>query len=268
MRQVLVHGINPYGFSEVRRFDQYNVDLNRNFMSSEDYQGAPQHYRDLNTFLNPSSPPSRFEPFRAKALLQVVRYGIQALKQSIAGGQYEFPQGIFFGGHAPSPSAKVVMDLSAGWMQENGQTLHVDIHSGLGPFGKYKLLLAEEANSPAVDWYATVFGRENIEATENASGTAYLASGPIGVWLQHNTDPINYRFVTAEFGTYDPVRVLAAIRAENRAHHYSTKGSPRHQSAKKELLECFCPSSPSWREKAVASGLQIIRRAVAAFSPT
>ena len=37
-------------------------------------------------------------PGLLKAALLIRRYGMSALKQTVAGGQYEFPQGLFFGG--------------------------------------------------------------------------------------------------------------------------------------------------------------------------
>ena len=105
IRHVLIHAVNPFGFSTLRRFNEDNVDLNRNFIPGEkDYQGAPDGYAEQDRFLNPKSPPSRFEPFKAKAVWNIWRNGLQKLKQSVAAGQYEFPQGLFFGGRGPSES--------------------------------------------------------------------------------------------------------------------------------------------------------------------
>ena len=54
---VLIHAVNPYGFDSLRRTNEHNVDLNRNFlMSDEDYHGAPDGHETLNGFLNPPSP--------------------------------------------------------------------------------------------------------------------------------------------------------------------------------------------------------------------
>ena len=75
IRVVLVHGLNPYGFKNIRRFDQSNIDLNRNFLKpDESYSGAPAGYENLNDFLNPGTSPSPLEPYRLKALLNIMRY--------------------------------------------------------------------------------------------------------------------------------------------------------------------------------------------------
>ena len=78
-RDVFIHGVNPFGFSRLWRFNEDNVDLNRNFLSSDgDYKGAPDGYANLNRFLNPASPPSRLEPFKLKAIWSIWRDGQQA----------------------------------------------------------------------------------------------------------------------------------------------------------------------------------------------
>ena len=51
---VLVHALNPFGFSKIRRFDDENVDLNRNFLlRGEEFKGCPDRYAELDGLLNP-----------------------------------------------------------------------------------------------------------------------------------------------------------------------------------------------------------------------
>jgi hypothetical protein len=100
---VFLHALNPFGFSWLRRFDENNVDPNRNFLlTGERYEGSPEQHGALDGLLNPRQPPSRLEPFTLKALWTIFRYGMSAVQQSVAAGQYEFPQGLFFGGAGPS----------------------------------------------------------------------------------------------------------------------------------------------------------------------
>lgn len=264
VRWVFIHAVNPVGFARIRRFNEDNVDLNRNFLFGESkYAGAPEYYGRLNAFLNPPSEPSRYEPFLLKAAWYIARYGLQALKQSVAGGQYEYPRGIFFGGSEPSQAMKIIREHCQQWVGSASHVLHVDFHSGLGTFGDYSLLLAETAGSADCQWYENVFGKEKVEATVATNGTAYKASGSMGEWLQHFFADCAYRFVTAEFGTYSLTRVLAAIRAENRAHFFASEQSPNYQNAKQELLECFCPADIHWRRRVIASGLKILQQGVA-----
>ncbi len=262
IRYVLIHGVNPFGFAHLRRFNEENIDLNRNFLANDgDFSGAPDGYATLNRFLNPESPPSRFEPVKLKAIWNIWRHGLQALKQSVAGGQYEYPRGLFFGGHGPCKSTKIVYENCDAWIGPAEKIVHIDFHSGLGPFGTYKLLLAEDAKTENFSWYTDTFGTDCVEPLVVPKGTAYKVSGLFGEWIQKHFASRKYRFVVAEFGTYDVIRVLGAIRAENRAHHYGVENSEIYKSAKAELLECFCPSDDSWREQIIESSLRIIDQA-------
>ena len=266
---VLIHAVNPYGFDSLRRTNENNVDLNRNFlMSDEDYHGAPDGYETLNRFLNPPSPPSSFEPFRLKVLWKIWRMGLPALKNSIAGGQYEFPRGLFFGGQGREQSTLIIQDNIERWIVGASDIVHIDLHSGLGQYGKYKLLLVESNNSPEIQWYRDTFGAEYVETLANAEGTAYTASGIMGDWIARKLRGRNYRFVGAELGTYSIIRVLGALRAENRAHFFCSSSDARFKSAKAELLECFCPASNQWREAVLEGGLGLIEQAIHHPIPT
>ena len=260
---VLIHAVNPYGFTRLRRTNEHNVDLNRNFLDTAGaYTGAPDGYETLDPFLNPASPPSRLEPFRLKALWHIRRHGLPALKDAVAGGQYRFPRGLFFGGHGPASSTRIMRQHLAGWLGGAPRAMHVDLHSGLGAQGRYRLLLEESARSPNVEWYRDIFGSEVVEPLATAGGTAYAAAGTLGGRAMRHLGDAGYRFVCAEVGTYPIVRVLGALRAENRAHFFGRPGSGAHQRAKAELLECFCPRSTRWRARVVEQGLAIIDRAV------
>jgi hypothetical protein len=262
---VLIHAVNPYGFAHLRRTNEDNVDLNRNFLETTGaYAGAPAGYEALDPFLNPASPPSRLEPFRAKALWYIRRDGLPTLKNAVAGGQYEFPRGLFFGGRGPAASTRIMRQHLSGWLGGASRAAQIDLHSGLGARGSYRLLLVESAHSPQVEWYRDTFGSGLVEPLATADGTAYDASGTLGGWAMRHLDGTRYRFVGAEFGTYPILRVLGALRAENRTHFFGRPHTAAHRRAKAELLECFCPDDARWREQVVEQGLAVIDRTVRA----
>lgn len=266
IRYVLIHAVNPYGFAQVRRVNEDNVDLNRNFMTSPDeYAGAPHDYAGLNGLLNPESPPSRFEPFKAKALWKICQTGLPALKETVARGQYDYPRGLFYGGKGPCASTRIVQNNCGTWLAASRHILHIDLHTGLGSHADYKLLLTESDYAERRDGYAETFGVDHIEPLTKPDGMAYRVAGQWGPWMQQHFHTRNYRFVGAEFGTYDVIRVLAALRAENRAHHYCAPDSLAYLRTKEELQECFCPKSQIWRKQVVDGGLRIIDQGIASL---
>ena len=50
---VMIHAINPYGFAHLRRFNEDNVDLNRNFVDHSQPYPINQGYKDLVDVINP-----------------------------------------------------------------------------------------------------------------------------------------------------------------------------------------------------------------------
>ena len=146
---VLVHVINPYGMAWLRRFNENNVDLNRNFLGpNEDYSGAPKGYPEFDSFLNPPSPPS-WDLFYPRAGWLIFRYGMPTLKQVVAGGQYEYPKGLFFGGKTLEEGPQKVQAFVRSHLQSAERVVIVDVHTGLGPFGVDALFVhAGDEGSP------------------------------------------------------------------------------------------------------------------------
>ena len=67
-------------------------------------------------------------------------------------------------------------------------------------------------------------------------------------------------FVSQEFGTYNSIRVLQALREENRWHQYGD-ASVNHP-VKQNLKETFCPADESWRRLVLGRGKELLEQAV------
>jgi len=114
---VLVHALDPYGFAWVRRSNEENVDLNRNFLlSGEHYSGSPPRYVALDSL--PQPPGSAAPPRRVLAPVGALHpaHGMPELKQAVAGGQYDFPRGLFFGGQGPSRTYRILAEHFGRWV--------------------------------------------------------------------------------------------------------------------------------------------------------
>lgn len=82
----------------LRRVNENNVDLNRNFLTFEGEVPPPSKaYSLMEGLLNPTSPPAA-DFFYTRASAFLLRYGIRRLKQGVAEGQYAYPKKLFFGG--------------------------------------------------------------------------------------------------------------------------------------------------------------------------
>jgi hypothetical protein len=255
---LLLHGLNPFGFAWIRRFDEENVDLNRNFLlAGQTYSGSPDGYAALDQFLNPPSPPGWLDLYYPRAILAVLRIGTPALKSSIAHGQYDYPRGLFFGGHGPSQVQRILAASLPRWLSTARSVLHLDFHTGLGPWSTYKLLVEPEVKPERIDWMRDQFGAEKLELV-GPNGISYPTRGEIGTWCRALFPDRRYDQLCAEFGTYAGMRVLAALRAENQAHQWLDPDHPAYLRAKRRLLEAFVPADGTWRASTISQAVELL----------
>ncbi len=261
IRCVFLHGLNPFGFAWLRRFDENNVDPNRNFLlCGERFEGAPKGYAELDAFLNPRRPPARWEPFTLKALSLIARHGMPALRQAVAAGQHDYPLGLFFAGKGPSRTQQILAENMPRWLRGGKCVAHLDFHTGLGPRGDCKLLIDYPLSQTQRRWLMEWFGADSFEACDS-SGISYDARGGFGRWCVSQGFAPHYLFACAEFGTYHSVQVLAGLRTENQAHHWGNPNTPSTIRAKQRLIELFCPKSNRWRSQVVDMGRLLVERA-------
>lgn len=264
---VLVHAINPFGFAWRRRVNEDNIDLNRNFLpADQSIPESPAGYAALDGLLNPDSPPGGLELFTLRAVANIVRIGFTQFKNTVATGQYDFPDGLFFGGRTPAESVAIVQNGFWDWVGTAKRVVHLDLHTGLGRSGDHALLLVDPPGSMEEGWYQARFDPEKVEALKATGGTAYVPQGMLGGWLKATAGEREYRYIAAEFGTYPALRVLKVMREENRADRFLEPGAGAYERAKTDMLECFCPESPAWRRRVVCDGVALVNQCIEAAS--
>ena len=248
---MLVHALNPYGMAWLRRFNEENVDLNRNFLGPDEaYSGAPEKYPVLDPWLNPPSPPSS-DFFYLKGLWLWASDRGGKLKQAVAGGQYEYPNGLFFGGKRFQQGPSMIQTWVGQHLGSAEHIVVIDIHTGLGKYGE-DTLLVEQQN---VDRLQRIYGRR--VASLNPEGTAYRIRGGYHMMFPRKLPKAKVDFVSEEFGTYHSVRVLHALREENRWYQHGS-GAVDHPT-KLSLKEAFCPNDAAWQMQVLARGKDVLQ---------
>jgi hypothetical protein len=262
IRCVFLHALNPFGFAWRRRVNEANIDLNRNLLQpGEAFAGSPDGYARLDSLLNPQQRPSRWEPVRLKMLAAIARYGMPALKQAVAAGQYDYPQGLFYGGDRPSRLSEILSAHFDEWLGGSRQVIHLDFHTGLGSRAACRLLIDSPLTENDHRRLSAWFGADSFEVA-HSRGVAYPARGTLGQWCVGRSREVDYLYATAEFGTYKPVAVVAGLRAENQAHHWCKWEDTSTQQAKQRLVELFCPRSEDWRRRVLERAHQLVAQAI------
>jgi hypothetical protein len=268
VRCVLVHALNAHGFAWSRRSDADNVDPNRNFLlDDEAYSGCPPAYARCDRLLNPTRPPAWWDPFVLRTAWAAMVHGPRALAQAIAGGQHDYPRGLFYGGHGPSRTHVIVRDHNRSWVGPARKVVHLDLHTGLGARGRFKLMGDYPAGADAWAWLGRILGSAAVDEASTGRDD-YRARGSLGRWCAAQHLAPTYAFAVAEFGTYGKLRVLAGLREENQARYWSAADGPGAARARARLRELFCPASEAWRARVLTVALRLVDQAAAGLATT
>ena len=258
IRVVLIHAINPFGMAKIRRVNENNVDLNRNFLAhGEDYTGSSDGYKRLDHLLNPTTPAGGRDFMIVRTVMQILRHGYNTLKTAVVGGQYDFPKGLFFGGEQLEKAPRTLLAELPALLEGTEQIVHIDFHTGLGKSGTYALLVDTDAGSAQHIRFRENYG-DRVQPWDADHGVAYKIRGGLPEAMVRlfgsKTDVI-----TCEFGTLPALKVLKALRTENQATHW---GGDTH-SAKSGLLAAFRPTSEKWKSAIVDGGATVVNQAIA-----
>ena len=258
---IFIHIINPYGMAWLRRVNENNVDLNRNFLNEKsEFHGEPDGYERINNFLNPSKIPNKYDfSFYLKGVLYLVKYGFRNLKQWIAQGQYQRSDSIQFGGKEMQKGPALIMN----WLKNNitqvKEAVAVDLHTGLGPSGYDTILIPDTINKEDYDVLKNIY-QDHVAPLDPDKGIGYKIKGDLHSGITNYFSDIKWIYVTQEFGTFPPTTVFKNLRAENMwTQNSSLKGDEellKHWSRMK-LMRTFNPDDQVWQSKIIDRGLKV-----------
>jgi len=257
---LLIHAVNPYGFAWLRRVNEDNVDLNRNFLRHGAAYPENPGYRELRhaICLREWTAESRAA---ADAVLEAygARHGAMALQSAISGGQYFDPEGLFYGGTAPVWSHRTLLAILAA---EGARVRHVgaiDLHTGLGPYGVGEIIDYHHAGEPGreriVDW----FGGEATSLQEGTSSSAKV-SGDTSRGIASALPDAVVAAVGLEYGTRPLKEVLDGLRADNWLHLHGELDSPQGREIKRQIRAAFYVDKDDWKAMVFERSLDVMRR--------
>ncbi|MEE1328960.1 MAG: DUF2817 domain-containing protein, partial [Oscillospiraceae bacterium] len=261
---LVVANVNPYGMKYFRRYNENNVDLNRNFILDwENFDlSTNKDYPKVDTFLGPTGKIGNAFWHEAGFYLSLgktaITEGADTVSDALLGGQYEYPQGVYYGGNGDEASTVYLKEVFAKSLESGYENIvHIDIHSGYGP--RYNMVIFNsvyETMSEAESREA--FGYDYIIAHD--SEAFYATTGDTTDFFyrlaeQEKTD--KELFSTCfEFGTigdafFDTILSLKYTVDENRNHWYPTDNATSAEIVRQNYLELFYPTETAWREKTV-----------------
>ncbi len=262
---LIIANVNPYGMKYMRRYNENNVDLNRNFILDwENFDlSSNKDYPEVKEFLQPEGKVGNAlwheVGFYGNLAKEALTKGADKVSDALLTGQYEYPQGVYYGGNGDEKSTTYLKGVFNNCLDgEYANIVHIDIHSGYGP--RYNMVI-----------FNSVYETMTEAETKKAFGYDYVISHDSESFYATTGDTTDYFYRLAEskntdkelfstcfeFGTIgdsfmDSILSLKYTVDENREHWYPTNNKVTKEVISENYKELFYPTETQWREKTVA----------------
>jgi hypothetical protein len=259
---LVVHALNPAGFARLRRVNEANVDLNRNFVRHPDEHLPNPDYEALDAAINPERLDAESEADSRRRLLAFAHdHGFARLQEVLTRGQYVRPSGVQFGGERAEPSNRILRDVVARETRGARRVAWVDLHTGLGPYGEVEMITECPPEHPACRRGRAWWG-ERAKSTRGGGSVSAPLHGTMERGVEQALGPdCELTAFGAEFGTYEPTRVFWAMRADNWLHRHGDPESEQGHAIKAEILEVFRPADRAWQERVLSGAARVLEQA-------
>ena len=267
-----IHCINPWGAAWTRRVTENNVDLNRNFIDWSKPAPVNEKYRLLHHAAAYAAwdGPQRQAADQALAEIAKSLGSSKALNAIIEGGQYEFADGLFYGGAGPEWSNRTLHEIMATHAGLAKDIILFDLHTGAGPYAYPALLSVAEREHAGIGWGRDIFGPAlavvltGNDATTD-TGIAATATGYISAAVVKMLPKARLLPLVIECGTLDAEVVGNAVREDNWLCLHGDLDSPLAGAIKQRLRTGFIPEDKSWEEACIPASLRHFDRALASL---
>ncbi len=263
-----IHALNPYGFSHVRRVTHENVDINRNFQDFTQPLPTNPAYREVQALLLPQTwPPGADNQAALEA--HVARVGMKALQAAVTSGQHEFPDGLFFGGTAPTWSNITLRQVLRDYGTRASRIAWIDIHTGLGPSGVGERICASRDDPVALAraraWWGSD-GHTPVTSIYDGTSTSALLTGLMWNAIYQECPQAEYTGIALEYGTYPMERMVAVMRSEQWLQLHPQADAVLARQIKQDMLDMFYVDTDVWKAQILEQAQVTLRQAVQGLS--
>ena len=256
-----IHAINPYGFAWLRRSNEANIDINRNWMNFDAALPANPMYEELSDDLCPldwSAETQALTGARLQAWIQ--RHNFAKFQKAVSSGQWTHPDGLFYGGTSASWSRRVLTEILTSKLRQASRVCVLDFHTGLGPYGYAEPIVGLPRDDPgftrARSWIGA--GAKSLYGESVSAEIHGDSLSAIPALLPHATVDA----VALECGIRHILEVAFALRAEAWLHAHGDPRSIEAGSIKRLIRNAFHSDEPIWQGMALGQGLSACHAAL------
>lgn len=259
---VLVHALNPWGFAHLSRTTENNVDLNRNFIDRTDPPPVNPVYAELHRVLVPDDWNAATVRAGEAALDAFAeKNGKDLLFDSLARGQYCFPDGLNYGGLTPEWSNRLLEDIVAEHLATALKVGFIDWHTGIGEYGEPFFLCFNEEGGDLYERAARWWGEAEIKRARPHGRQRPNYSGLVFHGVERFLGGRPLCGAVVEFGTRG-WHMRRMLRLDLWLKFKADPTSEAYAQFRSDLLDSFCPFDHRWREGTLAHAERIFAQAL------
>jgi predicted deacylase len=261
---VLLHAVNPFGFSWDRRVNEDNADVNRNFIDFASPPHNPAYDNLVDCITLKDLTPQTMKAANAKLREYSNAHGDFKLQEAVTTGQYKHPHGIYFGGQRESWSQAMLKDVFREELALVEKLVVIDFHTGLGDHGAAEMITEDLPGSPAYKRAQAMWN--HVHSSEGGESVSPPLLGTIDQAVAKWMKGKELTFAALEVGTR-PVRdVFAALRRDNWLHLNARPNDPLWPKVKREIRDAFYPDTPEWKRMVWGHAMEAVDGALCAIA--
>jgi hypothetical protein len=260
-----IHAINPYGFAWLRRTNETNVDVNRNWVDFTKALPPNTRYDELSQDLCPAdwSEASQAQT-GARIGAWIKRQGPEGeaiYKQAVSGGQWNHPRGLFYGGRETSWSRKTLTAVLTSKLDLAKRVCVLDFHTGLGPYGYAEPIIGFHRDTPDFARTRSWIGAGAKSLHGDGSVSSEITGDSLSALPALLTNAVADT-VALECGIKSLNEVALALRADAWLHAYGDPLSPEGRRIQRQMREAFHSDDLIWQGMALGQGLAACQAAL------
>ena len=261
---LFLHALNPYGFSHLRRVNEDNVDVNRNFRDFSKPPAANAGYAQLHPMLVPQTWPPDAQN-QASVGGFIAARGMAAMQAVVTRGQSEYADGLFYAGIRPVWSNETLREVMRARVRGRRRLGWLDFHTGLGPAGHGEKIHAGANDAQALARTRAWFGADVTSLYDGSSASAQVDGALFHAALQECPE-VELTGIGLEFGTQPLADVFTALRGEQWLQNHPDTAPSLHAQIKKRMRDAFYTDTAEWQGMVYGQSRAAAFQALAALS--
>lgn len=256
---LLLHAVNPYGFSWLHRTNESNIDLNRNAVPFP-FNKAPdlraENFQEL--LIGFGWPRTTDQQERLDAYCEE-QGGMAALWKILSTGQYHDSAGLFYGGTQTSWSISVIREVLPDYVSAAEAVAWVDIHTGLGPYGHGEKICP--GRSSDLSFTRMLWGSDLAVPSAGRSVSGGV-SGSIIKMIYEFRPQAQCAIMGLEFGTLPYEAVLESIAADAWVRSQENVTTGVRDKVARLVRDAFFCDHDDWKGYVLGQARMVLMQAV------